>query len=455
MRVPVAFSILIPIALFSSSVSAATRAENVELVIKGPPQKTVKGEVVRENLKGIDLKSDGSPAFFKWTQVDSVGGRPVLEHVESLKAKLKDVLCPDCKGGLIRVLCAECLGTGTFLRLTRLCDKCNKTGTNGVPCKAKGCENGKVACTGKCLKHDSPHVFMWRTSETRIHTRGYTDNHLGEVFEFKEVKPFAPAPGCQKCKGAGKEPCSECRKYANYAEAEPKSLGKCKICEGSPAGPGSLTCSICQGLGAMPCETCLGSKVVPDPGSAMNCPHCKGGELRCMTCSQTGLIDPLSPPRTPANEERLTPWRGEVRKALAALGEKKLTKADRITFRDGRSIEGTVLLKMPTGIVLGIPADSEEDPKVLAVLNRHVFRLEGAKDRPSGTEPTSAPSPVPADAKPSSGSDTVTLKDGSVLKGKILIKSEKLLLIETADGKRVRVEMENVADVRTDPKVPK
>jgi len=434
---------------------SASFGDSVEVVVKGPPRKSLKGEIVRENLKGLILQVDGTPVALRWTEVDSADGRPVPDYVDTLKKRLKDALCPDCKGGLVVVLCPECLGSGDLLRLTRPCDKCNKTGTNGVACKAKGCDNGRIPCPGKCLKATGARAFVWRTPEGRIHTRGFTLNHVGEVFEYKEVKPFAPAAGCPKCKGIGNGPCAECVKFAVYVEAEPRSLGKCKTCEASrPAG--SLPCPSCLGLGGIPCDTCLGAKSVPDPGSATKCPYCKGGELRCVACSETGLIDPKVPLRAPSHADWAA-WVGEMRKALAILGDQALSKPDRILFRNGRSMDGKILHKMPAGVVLAIPAEPNGDTKVLAVLDRQVFRQEPGKGSVAAPRETTPPPSTPATGEPKPGPtpDTVTLKDGTVLKGRILIKSDQQLLLETADGKRLRIETEKIEDIRTGSKAPK
>jgi hypothetical protein len=325
-----------------------------------------------------------------------------------------------------------------------------------VPCKAKNCDDGKVPCTANCLKKGGPHLFLWRAADGSLRACGYTDHHLGEAFDYKEVRPFMAAPGCPKCKGQGKSACSDCTKVAIYTETEPKSLGRCKVCINVRPGPGWMACPSCLGLGGLPCDTCLGAKALPDPASATKCPYCKGGNYRCVTCQETGLVDPKAPARTSNYVDWAAVWTGEVRKALSMLGEHSLGRTDRISFRSGRSLEGKVLHKWPAGLVLGIPAEANGDIKVLAVLNRHVFRVEPAKGSPAA--PVTEPSPTPADSKPAppaAAPDTVVLKDGTSVIGKVVGKSETLVVVQTPDGKFVKIEADKVAEIRTPPKLPK
>src|SRR5436190_21966063 len=85
----------------------APAGETVEVVLKN--SKTLKGELLRENLKGITLAgSEQVP----WTAVETVNGRSARERIAQVRQTLKAVLCPDCKGGLVALLCPECQGAG-------------------------------------------------------------------------------------------------------------------------------------------------------------------------------------------------------------------------------------------------------------------------------------------------------------------------------------------------------
>jgi thioredoxin-like negative regulator of GroEL len=54
--------------------------------------------------------------------------------------------------------------------------------------------------------------------------------------------------------------------------------------------------------------------------------------------------------------------------------------------------------------------------------------------------------------KPSPGPDTVILKDGSKVNGKIVARSEQLVMVQVPGGKFVKIEKEKIADIQSDPK---
>jgi len=54
--------------------------------------------------------------------------------------------------------------------------------------------------------------------------------------------------------------------------------------------------------------------------------------------------------------------------------------------------------------------------------------------------------------KPSAGPDTVILKDGTSVNGKIVARSEQLVMIQVPGGKFVKIEKEKIAEIRSDPK---
>ena len=54
--------------------------------------------------------------------------------------------------------------------------------------------------------------------------------------------------------------------------------------------------------------------------------------------------------------------------------------------------------------------------------------------------------------KPSPGPDTVILKDGSKVNGKIVARSEQLVMIQVPGGKFVKIEKDKIAEIQSDPK---
>lgn len=418
----------------------------VEIVLKGTPSKSVKGEAERQNLKGVVLKGDAT--LLRWTDLVSVNGRPVRDHVEALKQTLKDALCPDCRGGGVAPACPECIGTGKVYKKSRACETCKGSGTGGTACTAPGCDKGKAACPGPCFKRSAgtwddkeSRVFFFRPGDGRARSVTISSKHLGDLFEFKEIKPFANA-FCPKCKGMGQGPCGDCPKLGTYVEKPPAFIGACKICAKSPKGRSWIACPACQGEGSLPCTACFGTKTSVDPDSSAACTACTAGIIRCANCGDTGLLDPKKPPAAP------TALRTEIRKALAALDEGRLKLTDRLVLHDGRFVDGAVIHASAEATALWIPASAQSpDPRVLTLGSQKIHHQGVARAAP-------APAPaVPAvgGEKPP-GPDTVILKDGTKLQGRILIRSEQLIMMETADGKRVKIDTDKIAEIKSAPK---
>jgi len=440
--------------------SASTaRAEGIEVGVKGPPPRTLKGEVIRQNLRGVILKSDGDPVTLAWSDVDTVNGRPVRDHVTRLAQTLKDVLCPDCRGGLVSVLCSDCLGTAKIYSRSRPCEKCAGSGTHGTPCKAKGCDQGKLECPAPCLKrgvgiwkeqvgYGLCRIFIFNTPKG-VGTGFVSEKHLGQIVEFKEVEPFA-RPECPKCKGVAKTPCKECREAGTYIKEHFKVAGDCRICGGGGKGAGRIPCPACLGTASQPCGGCGGAKVVPVPESTGACGSCKEGRFRCSTCAETGLHDPAAPPpRTPQGPPLVAALRAELRTALASLDDFSFSATDRVSLPGGRGVEGRVILRTYAGILLLSRPSPGSGFLLLAVLYKQGFRLEAMTAPARPADPPSPPDPV---AKPSPGPDTVVLKDGTRVNGRILIRNEDLIMIQTPDGKRVKIEKDQIAEIKSEPK---
>jgi hypothetical protein len=95
--------------------------ETVEVVLKN--SKTLKGELQRENLRGITVA--GSEEI-RWTAVETVNGRPARERLAQVRESHKKILCPDCTGGLVALLCPGCEGLGKTYQ-AKPCEKCSGT----------------------------------------------------------------------------------------------------------------------------------------------------------------------------------------------------------------------------------------------------------------------------------------------------------------------------------------
>jgi len=444
------------ILLLISIPAATSSGEVVELVLKG--SKTVKGELLRENLKGILLKDEPSPGLIRWAQVETVNGRPARERLAQVQQTQKDILCQDCHGGLVTLLCPECLGLGKIYRESKPCGKC--AAGDETPCPVKGCEKGKVDCPGACLKrsvgvwkeekgHGWFRVFINKNDKGGERTSFASEKHLGTILEFQEVAPFSLA-NCPKCSGIAKSPCKDCRDAGTFILAPYKAVGDCKICGGSYKGRGKVPCTVCLGTGTLLCNDCMGTKMVPVLESMTACSLCKEGIIGCGLCEDTGLYDSKAK-RNPVVSAPVLRFRGDLRQALSKIDEANFTVTERVTFRDGRSLQGVIVHHMSGGIMLAIRVAATQDLQILPVFIKQGYRL---------TPVSSAPSPAANDKKsepatPLAAPDTVVLKDGTTITGKIVAKSDELLVVQTADGKFVKIGAEKVAEIRTQPKLPK
>lgn len=55
-------------------------------------------------------------------------------------------------------------------------------------------------------------------------------------------------------------------------------------------------------------------------------------------------------------------------------------------------------------------------------------------------------------ARPSKGPDTVVLKDGTSVSGKIVGRAEDVIMVQTGDGKFVKIPKEKIAEIKSEPK---
>ncbi len=413
-------------AILASFLFAVASGETVELEIKGS-SKPVRGVVVRENLKGITLEG---PVLYPWAGLWKVNGRPAQERLQRVRLGQAASFCPDCRGGLVARVCSACLGSATLFAQSRECGTCSGKGAGADPCAEPGCERGRKPCPGPCFKRDAGvwkeergagrvRPFFIRTGKDSAATAFLGARHLGQVFEFKEVPPF-PLPECAICHGSDQGPCARCRTAGTFVEAPPVAKGDCPRCGGPDRGAGKTACPSCFGRGKAPCETCFGAGKVPVRESAAACGACRKGIVSCDMCADTGLVDPKTLPKP-------TSLQAEVRLSLARV-EGPVPPADRVTMRDGRSFEGTVLRAMKDGIVL--LTGPETDLRAIALLATHGYRRE--------------PLPPPETPRP----DTVLLKDGRTLRGRIVARSDELLMLRTSQGETLRLEAARIAEIR-------
>jgi len=443
------------LALLLWAALAAPSGDIVVLVLKGG--KTVKGEVLREHLKGILLKDE--PDFIPWSQVTSVNGRTPRDRVEQLRQTLRAVLCEDCDGGRVALLCPECQGSGKSYD-TKLCGKC--AGATPLPCAVKGCDKGKVDCPVQfCLKRS---VGYWKEHPANPSTRTFicrdeagqivggvviSDKHLGEVIEYK---PGGPIPSCPKCT---KTACKECREQITFTLGLFKTLGECKVCGGPYKGAGRVPCTTCLASGFQPCTDCLGTKALPRLDTATPCAHCKDGVMRCGLCDDTGLNDPKARKGAPVVQTAVLNLRGDLRAAIAKIDESKGQVSDRVSFRDGRSVQGQLIQRGASGILLLVRPPNTQELQILPALFKQGFKLGAAMPGAPVVEDKKDPSPsAPATPPPAAATDTVVLKDGTTVSGKIVAKTEELLMVQTPDGKFVKIEASKVAEIKSAPKPP-
>jgi hypothetical protein len=90
------------------------------------------------------------------------------------------------------------------------------------------------------------------------------------------------------------------------------------------------------------------------------------------------------------------------------------------------------------------------------VSNKSGFRQERLATPSASHAPAEEkkPAPAPADpaARPAPGPDTVVLKDGTTVNGKIVGRSDEAILLKTPEGKMVKIEADKVAEIRSQPK---
>jgi hypothetical protein len=111
-------------------------------------------------------------------------------------------------------------------------------------------------------------------------------------------------------------------------------------------------------------------------------------------------------------------------KAVAA-GRDLLKEADALVKADKHAEAATIIKKVQAdfrGTELEAPA-------------------KAALDAIEAVKPSASPSP-----------DTVILKDGTKVNGKIVARSEQLIMIQVAGGKFVKIEKEKIAEIQSDPK---
>jgi hypothetical protein len=63
-----------------------------------------------------------------------------------------------------------------------------------------------------------------------------------------------------------------------------------------------------------------------------------------------------------------------------------------------------------------------------------------------------SPSAPPPSAPPPPAPDTVVLKDGTTVSGRIFARAEEMIMLKTADGKIVKIETDKIAEIKSAPK---
>jgi hypothetical protein len=368
----------------------------------------------------MTVQGPDGPALYPWAALWKVNGKPAQERLLRLK-RSSAVFCPDCRGGLVARVCPECLGTSTVYGRSTRCEPCGGKGTGLEPCL--DCDKGRQPCPGRCLRReagvwrDVPGVgraraFFFRSGKGGAGTTYLTERQLGLVYEFKEVPPF-PLPECAMC-GSGREPCARCRAAGTFVETSPVLKGECPECGGPARGAGQRVCGTCLGSGKSTCGRCFGAGSTPVPESAASCGGCAKGTVACVPCADTGLL--ASPPKTAPTD---------VRKALARV-EGPLPATHRVTFRDGRIVDGAVLQNLQDGFLF--LAGSESDLRLWEVPARQGARREELAATPR--------------------TDTVVLKDGKTVHGRIVAQSDQLLMLRTSEGETLKIEVARIAEIR-------
>lgn len=248
--------------LFCLSILISTSAFAAEVVeITYNDGKKEKGELIEQSVDKVVLRqkmADNNIDFpIPWTRIQSISNGLTRETVlKKWKETNKDKLCPDCNGDR-QVSCKKCNGSGSLTRIMAPCAACE--GTGSTACKTKGCDHGKIPCTGNCLKlsegkwEKGDENLLWRKFTYPGGWNSWSERHLGEVIEIQNGKPV--------------------------------NIGKCKLCDGTT----TLKCKACEGTGKTVCAVCKGAKEIAQGGPAPKCPDCQGGKLSCPTCKGSGL----------------------------------------------------------------------------------------------------------------------------------------------------------------------
>jgi hypothetical protein len=159
----------------------------------------------------------------------------------------------------------------------------------------------------------------------------------------------------------------------------------------------------------------------------------------------------------------------DAEKGLAAAAEQAGKDLESKKFgsvvkaaRDAESVKGVSDSKKKLRQLLGQAVVAGrallQDADELVKANKHVEALAIIRRVQSdfrGTElivAANAAAEAIERAHPSPGPDTVVLKDGTTVNGRIMARTEELIMLQTPDGKRVKIEKEKIAEIKTEPK---
>ena len=160
----------------------------------------------------------------------------------------------------------------------------------------------------------------------------------------------------------------------------------------------------------------------------------------------------------PEVEKRLAAAVEQARKDLDAKQYGAVVKA----WRDGVSAKGFSDSKrilqgiLEKAVAAGRARLAEAD--ALAQAGKHDEAKALLKQLQSDFRGTDLDGPIQASlaavekAKPSPGPDTVVLKDGTSVNGKIVARTDDRIVVQTPDGKFLKIEKDKVAEIRSVPK---
>ncbi|MBC7785162.1 MAG: hypothetical protein H7144_15105 [Burkholderiales bacterium] len=220
---------------------------------------TVRGWLIEYDADRLTVEVGPKPGSgeivpVEWSAVSKVSnGLTQAKALDEWKAANKDNLCETCHGNRGN-RCPTCHGTGHDHASSKDCAKCH--GEGQIKCAAPRCKEGKIPCTGKCIKLSEGtwakgaegktwRSIRWGNVELKV-----SSLHVGEIFELENNVPV--------------------------------SRGPCPVC----GGKAQLDCAKCQASGFATCATCLAAKDAPD------CADCEAGRVACATCKGTGLKPP-------------------------------------------------------------------------------------------------------------------------------------------------------------------